>query len=686
MPWIIAGLTYSAAYLAIVLALWRHTDARLIVGNIALLLPPLVTIATIVRRRSAWKGRQSVFWAAILAWAVLWFVGQIAWSIDEVFRALALPWFKWYLVLQLSASAMPLIALVAWPHRGVRSEATVTAVLDIAVLTSLAAFLYWTLIIAPGMVPTQSALALRMLATIGPLIRLATVIGLIWAFRSANGGPWAAVYQRLALGMGLAFAMLVPLSFTAVKGSYQTGSPGDIGWMLPFWFAAAAATIAPASEPEQRRAISKPWPREHAALLGAAVIAVPIVGYAARYLIPLGSPLDGYRDAATTFAIVWGIALVMIRMRVEQRAVEQADERVRLLATACEQTAELIVIVRPDAIEYANDAFCRATGYVREELERLRPRRLVAPGSFPAVQGVLQTLERGEIARFTLTIARKDGTTFEAACAAAPIIGADGRVTRFVGVIHDLTEDLRLREQMVRSERLSAVGELVSGVAHELNSPLQVMIGTLDLALADPLAHIADLERVRLEALRAGTIIRSLLAFVRKSPRERTLCDLNEIVQATASLRTYELGAAGIAVREEYGGLLPLVLANRDEIQQVALNLILNAEQSIAGAGRGGEIVIRTLLSPSGADAVLEIADDGPGVPEEVRKRIFEPFFTTRAGGDATGLGLSIAFGIAAAHGGGLELVRRPEQGEGRGACFRLTLPGAGFPGPALVH
>ena len=96
--------------------------------------------------------------------------------------------------------------------------------------------------------------------------------------------------------------------------------------------------------------------------------------------------------------------------------------------------------------------------------------------------------------------------------------------------------------------------------------------------------------------------------------------------------------------------------------------------------------MIRTRLAPSGADAVLEIADDGPGVPDEVRNRIFEPFFTTRTGGDATGLGLSIAFGIAAAHGGALELLRRSEDGDGRGACFRLTLPGAGFPGPALVH
>src|SRR5205814_10566050 len=118
-------------------------------------------------------------------------------------------------------------------------------------------------------------LALRILATIGPLIRLAAVVGLFWAFRSAKCGPWAVVYQRLAIGMGLAFAMLVPLSLTAVNGAYQTGSPSDIGWMLPFWFAASAASIAPASVPEQRRAIAGPRPRDHAALLCAAVVAVP---------------------------------------------------------------------------------------------------------------------------------------------------------------------------------------------------------------------------------------------------------------------------------------------------------------------------------------------------------------------------------------------------------------------------
>jgi two-component system NtrC family sensor kinase len=289
---------------------------------------------------------------------------------------------------------------------------------------------------------------------------------------------------------------------------------------------------------------------------------------------------------------------------------------------------------------------------------------------------------RGDVARTTLRIARKDGSVFEAACDAAPLVGPDGRVTHFIGVVRDLTEDLSMREQLVRSERLSAIGELVSGVAHELNNPLQVVIGTLDLTLlANPSAASPDLERVRAQALRAGKIVRNLLAFVRKSPQERILCDLNEIVQATVALRAYELGAANIRLREQYATVLPLVLANREEIQQIVLNLILNAEQAIVHARRAGEVVVRTELSPTGTGAMLEIADDGPGVPAEVSGRIFEPFFTTREGGDATGLGLSIAFGIAVSHNGTLELAPST-----RGACFRLTLPGAGFPGPALIH
>jgi len=136
---------------------------------------------------------------------------------------------------------------------------------------------------------------------------------------------------------------------------------------------------------------------------------------------------------------------------------------------------------------------------------------------------------------------------------------------------------------------------------------------------------------------------------------------------------------AGIAIREDYAPLLPLVLANREEIQQVILNLVMNAQQAMSDPNGPRVLSIRTYMS--GVDAVLEVRDTGPGIPSELAGRVFEPFFTTRSAGAGPGLGLSLSLGIANAHQGQLELVAAPV-----GCCFRLTLPGAGFPGPAAVH
>src|SRR4051812_10012163 len=148
MNWGVAGLAYAAAYVALVVALGEHAQARLIAGTIGLLIPPFAPIIVMVSRRGAWHGRQSVFWAAVVAWPVLWLVGQLGWSYDELVRAVPLPWFRWHIILQLCGSALPLIALVAWPHRGARDENALTTAVDIAVLVFLTGFLYWCLIIA----------------------------------------------------------------------------------------------------------------------------------------------------------------------------------------------------------------------------------------------------------------------------------------------------------------------------------------------------------------------------------------------------------------------------------------------------------------------------------------------------------------------------------------------------------
>jgi two-component system NtrC family sensor kinase len=408
---------------------------------------------------------------------------------------------------------------------------------------------------------------------------------------------------------------------------------------------------------------------------------VPIVGYSLRYLMPAGEHVDRLRELATGATLVCGTGLIMIRLRVEQRAVDRANQGVRLLATACEQAGELIIILRENRIEYANDAFCRACGYSREDIELLSPSALVGADSLDRVPALRESLRARRTVRATASIARKDGTLFQAACVATPLVDAAGHLTHIVAVVRDTTEEMRLREQLVRGERMSAVGEFVSGVAHELNNPLQSVIGTLETMLGEPHAADvrADLERARLEAGRAGRIIRNLLTFVRQSPNERLLVALNDIVQSTMSVRAYELEMAGIAVQEDYATNLPVVLVNREEIQQVVLNLISNAQQAMVEANGKGVLTVRTFME--GDEAIVEVCDDGPGIPPELAGRIFEPFFTTRSGGAGTGLGLSLSFGIAKAHAGSLSMLPRAH-----GACFQLSLPGAGFPGPSHVH
>jgi PAS domain S-box-containing protein len=682
LNWAVVGLVYAGAYAALMMALADQGSTRTLVGNIGLLLPPFSLMIALARRRGDWRGRQAVFWGAIGAWAVIWFVGQVAWASDELLHATLLPWFKWPILFQLCASALPLIALVAWPHRGVLAETAMTAALDVVVLVFLTGFLYWSLVIAPGMDPAHNPLALRSLATIGPLVRLSAASGLLVAAASAGTSAWATAYQRIAFGMLGAFAVLIVMSLSAVRGEYHTGSPADIGWMLPFFFAAWAAATAPASPPESRTPGRWGTQQSSPALIFIALLTVPIIGYGSIAMMPVGGHVDRLRELATAFTLVAGIALVMLRLRVERFTAEQANQRVRLLATACEQAGELIIIISRDSrIEYANDAFCRATGYSHEELESVPPTALVAPESIATIPAFNESIRARKVTRITVTLARKDATTFEAACAAAPIVDGVGRVTHFVAVIRDITEDLQLRGQLVRSERLSAIGEFVSGVAHEINNPLQSIIGTLELVLGQPhdAALRADLERARFEAGRAGRIVRNLLTFVRQSPNDRVLIDLNDIVKATVAVRSYELELAGVRITEEYGPGLPLVLACRDEIQQVLLSLVINAQQAMT-EGHGSRVLsVRTHMIRD--DVVVDVCDTGPGVPEAIAGKIFEPFFTTRQTGAATGLGLSMSLGIAHAHDGDLELVPSPS-----GSCFRLTLPGAGFPGPAVVH
>src|SRR5439155_12005070 len=206
-------------------------------------------------------------------------------------------------------------------------------------------------------------------------------------------------------------------------------------------------------------------------------------------------------------------------------------------------------------------------------------------------------------------------------------------------------------------ERLSAVGQLVAGVAHEINNPLQAVMGFTELLIeAEDRPDVrADLEQIRADAGRAAKIVHGLLLFARRQTLERSVADFNAIVQSTIALRTFELRTGQIRLEEEYSDQVPLIVASREQIQQIIVNLLLNAEHAMRLGRRPGVITVRTGHDGNDA-ALLELTDDGPGVRVEKGGKILEPVVTTQPVGDGTGRGRSGSVGIGEGRCGSLAL------------------------------
>jgi two-component system NtrC family sensor kinase len=379
-----------------------------------------------------------------------------------------------------------------------------------------------------------------------------------------------------------------------------------------------------------------------------------------------------FRDLSTAVTLISVLPLLVARIAAERAELQQASSTTRLLAEVLEQARDLILVLTPDGrCRHANAAFCRAVGRTREELGTMSARELLAHETLTA--GDIQASARdGGAWRGTVMRTRKDGTTFPVSASIAPVVDPSGTETHIVSVEQDISEERRLKEQLIHSERLSAVGQLVAGVAHEINNPLQAVMGFTELLIeGEQRPEVrADLLQIRTDAGRAAKIVHNLLLFARRETLERAVADLNEIVRSTLALRAFDYRTRLITLEQELSADVPLIIANREQVQQVLVNLLLNAEHAIRTTGDPGTVSVRT-GTIDGA-AFVEIADSGAGVPAGAAGRVFEPFFTTKPGGEGTGLGLSVSLGIAEAHGGSLALVP-----SAHGACFRLTLPAA---------
>jgi len=325
-------------------------------------------------------------------------------------------------------------------------------------------------------------------------------------------------------------------------------------------------------------------------------------------------------------------------------------------------------------ITFVNDSMCRILGYGNEEMIGTNYRRYMgkekARQIYKDANGVYR---KGKPARwFSWEFLTKSGETRLIEASIAPRFNAQGEVAGFRGIFNDITGREAIEQQVLMTSKLASIGELASGVAHELNNPLTGVMGYAQLLIENkniPLEVKSDLHKVYQESQRAAKIVQNLLSFARRRKPEKSYFDINELIQRTLDLRSYELKISNIKVCINSKTDMPEIKADYYQIQQVILNILINAEQALTEAGHRGKITVTT--GTVGNRIRISIADNGPGIPKENTGRIFDPFFTTKEVGKGTGLGLSVCHGIVTAHGGNICV----ESDEGKGSEFIIDLP-----------
>jgi signal transduction histidine kinase/CheY-like chemotaxis protein len=326
-------------------------------------------------------------------------------------------------------------------------------------------------------------------------------------------------------------------------------------------------------------------------------------------------------------------------------------------------------------------------GYAAESRDgQIRPfdaPRFVDPQARAAF--IERLASEGAVTDYLLRLRRVDNSpVWVEVTAHADSPSRDGLV-RIDALVRDVSERKKLEDQtrdlyhqLLQAEKLAALGQTISGVAHELNNPLATILTWAERLSQRPVDEKTKrgLETILSESERAAKIVRNLLTFARKRQSTRAMVDLNHVVRETLALRLYEQRITNITIVDALAAGLPQVFADAHQVQQVLLNLIINAEQAMLTANGRGTLVVRSWHDPEREAVVLEINDDGPGIAEELQPKIFDPFFTTKEVGKGTGLGLTVAYAIVQEHGGRIRLASN----KGSGASFYVELPVSGTP------
>jgi len=642
------------------------------------------------RRVTTSEQRRTWRWVGIGCASFL--AGQLVWNYYDLVRGGAPPYPSVADLGFLGLYACLIVALSALVRGQPERRRDPELVLDTVLVTFTVGAVAYEYLLEPVLQAGASVTTAGLLTSIGWSIGAAAVLWVV-LIQMVRGPAVPAATAALLLPALVAMAVGDQVyAVVALRGTYSAGGPLDLTWDAGLLLIAAAAAIAPDYALHLYRA------RATSDSSGAGRFIALVIGLAVMTGMAIDSVLHPVPEVTDAVLIGVGMAIVAARVlyslgvtrRYAHILEDEVANQTRSLMSALGATASaernlrLLMEAVPDAIAVVDQE-----GRVLDENNAGRTLVNAFPGegqeagggrtAFGWLEGPAARIARenlaaafdGELRRFEVPFKRPDGGEGTSQVLLAPVREA-GRIPKVLALVRDITDQRRAQTQLQQAEKLAALGQLVSGVAHEINNPAAIISGFAQTLLLDQLGP-DQRETVQMmydEATRIGRITSNLLAFARAGSKQRTLVELNEIVRRTYALRSYHLTTLNITVNLDLDDANPKTWANGSEVQQMLLNLLINAEQALTSVSGRRAITIRTAVA--GEDGVwLQVADTGPGIPVDIQEKIFDPFFTTKPEGMGTGLGLSICYGIVHDHGGRISVDSVP----GQGATFTVTLP-----------
>jgi two-component system NtrC family sensor kinase len=365
--------------------------------------------------------------------------------------------------------------------------------------------------------------------------------------------------------------------------------------------------------------------------------------------------------------------------KVEERTAElsKSEKKFRHLFTASKDM--VFFSGSNQAILDMNASGSEMLGYTRYEVSSLTLRDIFRHEGDVAVYAKMLEID-GYTRDLESEFKKKDGSTIYVLISATALYDEQGNMTGSEGIAKDLTRLKTMMEQLVSSEKMASVGQMAAGIAHEINTPLGIILGYAQLMMDDfekDSEIYQNLEVIERQTRASRKIVADLLKYSRQSGSARESVNLNEIINDAFAIIEHSLNLSHVRVALLLAGDLPPLVGDPEKLRQVIINLLNNAHHAMEGQG-GGELSLRTRHDAATAKIIAEIQDNGHGIPDSIKTRIFDPFFTTKPVGKGTGLGLSVSYGIIREHGGIIE-IESPVLGDGNalvpGTLFRLVLP-----------